>query len=523
MNRILLFFLLISSVGFGQNFTSSVTGHYGTSSADNLSQTIKCQDGGFLMISSSNGTDLDKTGPNYGGYDIWVLRLNADKTIRWEKTYGGDQNEYPKSVVELENGTILLLGNSSSGVSGNKTSLSYGNTDLWLLKLSSDGNKIWEQSFGSSGIEASSTILEISDTRYHIVASSNGGISGTKTVPSYGLTDVWTIAIDSSGTELWQRSYGGNDFDGVSEQNTIRLQNGNLLILVASQTGISGDKTTVSYGDGDAWVIEVNPANGQIIQQNSIGGLGYDVMYKVVQHEGYIYLAGISNSGFSGNKESPLFGNRVAWLLKLDSSLLVVSDQSFGGTNRCAFSGIISTSNGLIAYGEAWNDNNPWVSGSIKGTKDSWMVGFDDAGNYQWNYLFGTFTDGIINVLVDVFENSSSSFTFSFCSSSPGDDGDLNVLAYGFTDLYLVDLDSDLGLSDFSADPFSVYPNPVINAFSIKGLTESASYEIADMQGKIVESGNYNGFIDAQKFTTGMYTIRIVSGNQTIIKKWIKD
>ncbi len=526
MNKILFFLLLISPMGFAQNFTISDQHHYGTSSADNLVKTIKCQDGGFLLVAGSAGSGNDKTQASFGGNDIWVIRLNADKTIRWEKTFGGNQEDKPASIIELADENILILGLSNSGVSGNKTSGTFGANDFWVLKLNASGVKIWDKTFGSSSYDNALSILEISPLNYFIAGISGGGISGSKTVPCYGSADVWCIGIDSSGTEIWQKGYGGTGNDGVSiipsATEAIHLQNGNALVLTASNSGVSGVKTTPNYGVTDTWILEIDPTDGQLVQQNNFGGDQIDYLYRALQIGNAIYLIGSSSSGVSGNKQSVLYGGTSAWLLKLDENLSILSDQTFGGTGNNGFqSAIAKTSNGFVACGTCISDSNPWVTRAINGTYDNWLMWFDDAGNYQGNYSFGSATgdDGV----TDVIENSNGHYTISFWTNAAAASGDFTVTGFGSYDAYLLDLNTDLGLSDLSSDHFSIYPNPVINSFSIGGLNGSAHYEIADLQGQIVESGVYSGAIDAGKFSTGLYTIRIASGSQIAVKKWIKN
>ncbi|MDF3026888.1 MAG: hypothetical protein K0S23_1195 [Fluviicola sp.] len=526
MKKILLFCLLIYSTGFGQNFTISDQHHYGSSDSDNLIKTIKCQDSGFLMVLKSNGSNHDKTQASFGGNDIWVVRLNADKSIRWEKSFGGNSEDIPYSVVELSDENILILGASASGVSGNKTSGNFGSNDYWVLKLNASGTKIWDKSFGSSSYDNPIAILAISPLNYFIAGISGGGVSGSKNSPSYGSSDVWCIGIDSSGTEIWQQAYGGTGNDGgvISAVPTgiCPLQNGNVLLLTASNSGVSGVKTSPNYGITDAWVLEINPADGQLIQQNGFGGTDGDYLYQALQIGNTIYLAGSSSSGVSGNKQSVLYGDHAAWLLKLDENLLILSDQCFGGTDQASFhAGITKISNGFVAYGVCDSDENPWVTRAVNGDHDIWFMGFDDAGNYQWNYSFGSATG--YDRVTDLIENSPNDYTISFGLSGGAANGDITINGYGSDDAYLLDLTTSLGVPNLSSDSFSIYPNPVTSSFSINGLNESASYEISDLKGYTIESGNYSGAIDTEKFIAGMYTIRIVSGSQTIIKKWIKN
>lgn len=526
MNKMLFFFLLVASAGSAQNFTISDQHHYGTSVADNLVQTIKCQDGGYLMIASSNGNNHDKSQTSFGGNDIWVVRLNTDKTIRWEKTFGGNLEDLPHSIVELSDGNILILGASPSGVSGNKTSTNFGSNDFWVLKLDAAGNKIWDKSFGSSSYDNPIAILEISATSYFVSGISGGGVSGSKNSPSYGSSDVWCIGIDSSGTEIWQQAYGGTGTEGgvivPSETGICHLQNGNVLVLTASNSGVSGVKTTPNYGMTDAWILEIDPVNGQLTQQKSFGGTEFDYLYRALQIGNTIYLAGHSTSGVSGNKQSVLYGESSAWLLKVDENLSILSDQCFGGTNGSSLhAGISKTTNGFVVYGACENDSNPWVTKPVNGTHDAWLMGFDDAGIYQWNYSFGS-ADGYDRVK-DVIENSNGYFTIAFSTDAVLPSGDITIQSYGSYDLYLLELDTDLSISDLSDDRFSIYPNPVANSFLIKGLNESVQYEIMDSQGKVIESGDCQGTIDVNKLSAGLYTVRIVLGSQTVMKKWIKN
>ena len=55
------------------------------------------------------------------------------------------------SVAETTDGGFILGGTSVSNISGNKTQLSQGGADYWIVKIDANGNKQWDRRFGGSG------------------------------------------------------------------------------------------------------------------------------------------------------------------------------------------------------------------------------------------------------------------------------------------------------------------------------------------------------------------------------------
>lgn len=472
---------------YGQNFNLVNQHHYGTSNADQLNNFIKCQDGGFLVLSTSNGGDIDKASPSFGGNDAWIIRLNPDFSIRWEKTFGGNLDENPVSVQELPNGQIMLLIESGSSISGNKLTAGYGNKDYWLLKLDNQGNKIWEKTYGSSAKDSPSCILALGNNKFVLIGDSSGGISGNKSAPSYGFIDIWVILVDSTGTEIWQKSYGGVDADESIGFEHFVLQNGNFVIISNSDSSVSGIKTTTPFGLMDAWILEIDATNGQISHQVSIGGVNDDYLISGIENNSSLILVGFSNSDVSGNKTSDLKGLRDAWKVKLDASLNILSDESYGGTAYSGFGNIEKTTSGYIVTGSAQNDSNPMATGSINGNQDGWIVGFDNSDNYQWNYLFGV--NEINEYIYNLIELGHNNYVFSYCANTSGMNGDLTQTNYGNYDLYLIELSTDLSLNSLSESSIQVFPVPSdgkVN-FNIKGINEPTQLCIFSQEGKLID------------------------------------
>src|SRR5436190_19267636 len=77
----------------------------------------------------------------------------APARIEWQKTYGGDGRDRQPCLARAFDGGFFLGGQSSSGVSGNKGTTNYGDYDFWVLRLDAQGNKIWEGDFGTEDSE----------------------------------------------------------------------------------------------------------------------------------------------------------------------------------------------------------------------------------------------------------------------------------------------------------------------------------------------------------------------------------
>ncbi len=85
--------------------------------------------------------------------DYWVIRIDAQGNQLWDKSYGGGSDDICTHAEPMPDGGWLLSGTSMSLPSGNKTSPGFGSSDFWLVRIDEDGNKLWDQSFGGSGVE----------------------------------------------------------------------------------------------------------------------------------------------------------------------------------------------------------------------------------------------------------------------------------------------------------------------------------------------------------------------------------
>lgn len=180
---------------------------FGGNAVDAMQKVIETKDGGVLLIGESFSDPFsqtlvgNKTTPHYGSdntdEDYWIVKLNPDFTIEWQRTFGGDGVDIPHVVWENDSGKIWIAGDSNSSTSGNKENDNINGTkDIWMLLLTPEGDKIWEQTYGGEGFEVPEEILKAHDGGYILGGQSNSDQNFWKSENSRGENDFWIIKTD---------------------------------------------------------------------------------------------------------------------------------------------------------------------------------------------------------------------------------------------------------------------------------------------------------------------------------------
>lgn len=232
---------------------------YGGSGTDFGNVVRQTADGGYIVAGESTSANGNATF-NHGGFDSWVLKLDSNGNLQWQKSYGGSQDESNTFAIDktADGGYILAApSNSNDGdVSGN-----HGEDDFCVYKLDGVGNIQWQKCYGGSGDELPSSIKQVSDGGYIITGGSSSNdqqVSG-----HHGNTDqydCWIIKINSAGSILWQNSYGGSLDDNA---NSIQpTSDGGWIMsgLTMSNNGdVSGHHGSVDFWD--YWVVKLQDNN----------------------------------------------------------------------------------------------------------------------------------------------------------------------------------------------------------------------------------------------------------------------
>lgn len=364
---------------------------FGGSLDDKMIIAIQTSDGGFILGGTSySGISGDKTEASRGSADYWVIKTDASGNKEWDKTFGGTSNDYFSNIIESNDGGYVICGSSESGIGGDKSEASRGGMDIWIVKIDETGLKQWDRRFGGSSTEYGAAIIQIADDGYIIGGRSASLISGDVTQTSRGGDDFWLLKITSEGAKLWDVRFGGSLNEVLSTRGLIPTIEGGFVLFGYSPSGISGDKTQSSWGGNDYWMVKINAA-GIKEWDKRFGGTGIDYGVSIQQSadSGFI-MGGISYSNISGDKTESHRGNGDYWIIKIDSLGIKQWDKRFGGFNNDlhAFTGQ-TLDGGYITAGFSFSPISEDKSEGVIGGYDCWLVRTDAAGIKLWDKVYG--------------------------------------------------------------------------------------------------------------------------------------
>lgn len=491
MKHYFLFCLAFFSCCAAQaQFTLSNQRSFGGTGNEELTYKLITQSDGTILVGSSNSpVSGNKTALPKGGLDIWMVKIDENQNILWDKTFGGGADE---SAWDVWSGgsAIYVVSHSLSGISGDKTMDSYGGEDIWMLCLNMQGTILWQQQYGGSGADYSPKLIEHSDTSLLIVSASSSPVSGNKTAANVGSSDTWILEVLKADGQIIQQRTVGSPSAEITPTIGYASTPGNYILRMTSYEGAGGDKTEPGYGDADVWIVELD-GNLNVLGDKCFGGDTQDRNSLAFFDDGtYYYISAISFSGVSGNKTSVNFGNEDFWLLKLNHDLTPVWDKSYGGAGAEAGSVIHRNANGRfvlsgpsVSVGGTGNKTAP-----VYGGYDCWLLVLDENGGIIAQETFG----GTMNDAGFAFQNedSGTGLTLLITSASPIS-GNKTVNSFGQSDWWLATIDASayLDIVDLPEPSIvAVYPNPFNDnvVFALAPLAEDATIRIYTADGRTI-------------------------------------
>lgn len=241
--------------------------HYGGSGNDVLTNSIQTNDTGFLLFGYSNSNISGiKTENSNGGNDFWLIKTDSHGDVIWQNTIGGNGSEESVSVAQTSDGGYIIGGSSNSTISGDKTENSIGGYDYWVLKLDATGTILWQKTIGGDLDDKLTKVLPTNDNGYILIGTSSSSIFGDKSEDSRGLKDNWIVKLNNSGSIVWDKTIGGSDDDIAND--IIQTNDGGYIIGSTSTSSVSGDKSEDSKGLSDFWLLKLDAESLNTIENN---------------------------------------------------------------------------------------------------------------------------------------------------------------------------------------------------------------------------------------------------------------
>ena len=339
-------------------------------------------DGGSL---AGGGIRTDYTSEGGTFRDYTIYRNDELGNELWSQVYEGDKDgDELQVILPLSDGNFLLGGSSGSGVFGAKSDPSRGGKDFWIIKVGEFGNQLWDKTYGGDGDDLLTEMLILDDESILLLGTSSSNNSGEKSQASRGGKDFWIVNIDQSGEVLWDKTIGGSRKDDF--KSAIKLSDRTILMTGASQSPASGEKTQTGLG---GWVVKINQS-GEVIWDRSYGGFEDEIVKAQEYPSGELLLGGT----FEVNHFTDAY-----WALKTTAEGDIIWSKQMGGWTRNSLLQMLLLPNEHILLGGISNSNpdfNPYKSQYRLSTfGDYWLIELDAQGNKAWDLTYNPTDEGI--------------------------------------------------------------------------------------------------------------------------------
>src|ERR1043165_7244064 len=255
---------------------------YGGSMSDIANSIQVTSDSGFIVAGVSYSNDDDVT-DNHGNGDAWIIKLDKNGTLQWQKAFGGSLFDIANDVHQTPDGGLIVAGYTVSN--DGDILYNHGQEDFWIFKLDENGNLQWQNTMGGTGGDCASAVQPTLDGGYVLCGlthSRDYDIDST-----LGAHDAWVVKTDSLGVIQWSHSLGGSDGDDGTD---IKQQPDGTLIACAFSSSNDGD-VSGNHGGFDNWVVQLNPGciNVFYADADSDGyGDSKSFIYSCTQPSGYV-------------------------------------------------------------------------------------------------------------------------------------------------------------------------------------------------------------------------------------------
>ena len=422
---------------------------YGGNSNEYVNRIINTNDGGFLMLADTeSGTNGDINCPArlYRSYKIWLAKLDSNRNIIWKKCIAGTQgSDVGAGIIEANNGDIILLG------SVYKDTLRFpqhrGNADVFVTRLTSTGNTIWEKTIGGTDEDYAGDLCfaDTSQTTIAIVASSKSTNHDFAAIPysapdpraifikinaatgniTYkarlgyllsddlhftkisltndggflvsGLAGLWTplgvvVKLDSSNTMLWGKSIRCQlSSYQVRLEDHVLLPNGDVLVVGQTNAPPTDPLIVGAHGNYDGLAIKLNGQTGNTIWQRCYGTASQELFLGIA-------LNSSGTEAIIGGSASINPPNLKAWIVKIDlttSDILWQINHGFGTNDKIIK--ILVKGSQIYGFGET-NGSSPNQHGAL----DVWLTNYQIATtinqNSTQNLQIQTLSQGVYKI-----------------------------------------------------------------------------------------------------------------------------
>jgi hypothetical protein len=453
------------------------------------------------------------------------------------RTIGGAYNDYGSEVIETSDGGFAIIGTTGS--------YGTGLSSMYLVKMNAELNVEWTSVYGGHNLEWGQSIIEVSDGFLLLGYTNSFGAGGY---------DVYLVKTDIEGNQLWQKTYGGSDWDF-----------GYKMIELDGTYYIVGETWSFSNGGSDGYLIQID-SEGNELWSEHFGGNDNDALYglfkgldnlivvgtnKSVSEKSKVHLiqvnannqiseffigddnlwhegrTGIMHSNgnyyITGAKEFGNHSNYLLFRLDTDFATLPLNPNTLGGELKdFAYDLIEVDLNQITLVGEG---------ASYTGSVGAYILRLTEFGQFQ---VAPTHGESGVDIARNVIITSTNRLMFV---------GETDSFGQGNFDVYLVQLPTVMVSQEYTLDVISfsdpllttvnesvnnhltdlkVFPNPAQTHIFFESEIQFEHISLFNMRGQLIKRFNNfdsNNRIDLNGVSAGTYLLEFSNDSNTFRSK----
>jgi len=531
---VILFFLanIVSSQHIQFDWQSCIKGgKYNTE----RSVLCKAENGYFISATQERGSHVD----------IVLLKTSLTGDSLWRKYYGGSDDDWSCGVFPTLDRNYYIVGTAAS-IDGDITYNPYpGFANIWIIKIDSLGNKLWDKVYGGSNSDEANNAIVTHDGGLAILGSTfsyNGDITNF-----YGARDVWVLKLDQNGNKQWDYTIGTPGFD--YSYGLTQTQDSGYIISGGFQEGSQGNiqcyNADSNYLDGFIYRLD---RDGVPVEKKCYPGKYHENMKQVIElPDGYLISAITSspdvspdNIGFHIGYTHSGYPTDDIWLQKTDFNWNIEWQRCYGGSGDDYIYRIFPCSNGDYMMFGTTDSNNGDVSGTHCAApyNDIWMVRVNSLGDILWQRCIGKFA-GERLAQNSVLKLDEAHYILSVEAEGCIMDGDFTCTTtddpyhcyYYAWVIQIHDTAASVGINDqLSTINIKLYPNPATDYIALEIPPEfdmkHTIAEIADIAGRKMQNVVLTGhkpYLYTGDLPAGLYLLRLINKQGFVSKRFVKN
>lgn len=356
--------------------------------------------------------------------DIWLTKINSSGDILWENCVSGG---FLHSIYKTTDHGYIMSGTAMINT-----------FDIFITKTDSLGNLEWQNTIGGSESERNGSIIQLQDGNYAVAGntdSDDGDVIGWHGPAN--IDDAWVIKLNTVGEIIWQKCIGGTSGEYVA---TLKETPDNGLIFLGTTNSNDGDISGYHGGYSDLLVVKLD-SSGNIEWQKCFGGTDLEdngesnEAIEATTDGGYII------TGRTTSIDGDVIGNHGgedAFVIKIDSLGEIQWQKCYGGTGRDLACSVKQMTDGGFLFGGKTTSNDGDVIGN-RGNFDAWMFKTDSIGNMEWQKTVGGSDYDIFRSVMELADGSfiAAGETWSTDFDVSGNHGGQDVWVVKFKPLIL--------------------------------------------------------------------------------------